>query len=71
MLIESANKVINEHIPGQTRDGGKDVELRTSNDKVDDHHHEDCASLGASGLIKRLDDRVQGGCVGNLVKIAM
>ena len=34
-----------ESIPSQTGDGSEDVELRTANDKVDDHHHEDVPAL--------------------------
>ena len=70
MLVMSDGKVPSYHIPGKARDGGKNVELRTSNNEVNDHHHEDCASFGAGGLVVCFDDRVQCGCVGDLVEIA-
>lgn len=57
-------------IPSQTGDGGEDVELRTANYKVDNHHHEDRASFGAGGFVQDLDDGVHGGRVGDFVEIA-
>jgi hypothetical protein len=70
MLVMSDGKVPSYHIPGKARDGGKNVELRTSNNEVNDHHHEDCAGFRASGLVKCLDDWVKCWCVGDLVEIA-
>ena len=59
-----------ECIPSQTGDGSEDVELRTANDKVDDHHHEDRAGFGAGGFVQDFDDGVHGGRVGDFFEIA-
>ena len=59
-----------ESIPSQTGDGSEDVELRTANDKVDDHHHEDRAGFGTGGFVQDFDDGVHGGCVGDFFEIA-
>jgi hypothetical protein len=70
MLVMSDGKVPSYHIPGKARDGGKNVELRTSNNEVNDHHHEDGASFGAGSFVKCLDNGVKCWCVGDLVEIA-
>jgi hypothetical protein len=59
-----------EHVPSQTGDGGEDVELRTADDEVDDHHHKNRAGFGAGGLVQDFDDGVHSGCVGDFFEVA-